>query len=213
MNRRTVAAACFVASPVVHLASYFLWPAGSEGSTATQLSTAAAHPGAMTAAALVEALGWVLLLPALAVLWNEVRGRGTVLVTIGVWGAVLGVLGFFASSVMNVVVVALAGTAHGLEAMTGIKDGGMIALVVVLPLLLGLVALVVLLAGVARAGLAGWWLPVAGAVSVVLDQVTSESGNALVLSAAFLPMAAALVTVGARLGAPARSAEPVHAMA
>ncbi|MGZ6849146.1 MAG: hypothetical protein ACXVFY_21910, partial [Blastococcus sp.] len=162
MNRRTVAAACFVASPAVHLASYFLWPAGSEGSTATQLSTAAAHPGAMTAAALVEALGWVLLLPALAVLWNEVRGRGTVLVTIGVWGAVLGVLGFFASSVMNVVVVALAGTAHGLEAMTGIKDGGMIALVVVLPLLLGLVALVVLLAGVARAGLAGWWLPVAG---------------------------------------------------
>ncbi|MGZ4546464.1 MAG: hypothetical protein ACXVXT_13800 [Blastococcus sp.] len=213
MNRRTVAAACFVASPAVHLASYFLWPAGSEGSTATQLSTAAAHPGAMTAAALVEALGWVLLLPALAVLWNEVRGRGTVLVTIGVWGAVLGVLGFFASSVMNVVVVALAGTAHGLEAMTGIKDGGMIALVVVLPLLLGLVALVVLLAGVARAGLAGWWLPVAGAVSVVLDQVTSESGNALVLSAAFLPMAAALVTVGVRLGAPARSAEPVPALA
>ncbi|MGZ4508810.1 MAG: hypothetical protein ACXVX0_16310 [Blastococcus sp.] len=213
MNRRTVAAACFVASPAVHLASYFLWPAGSEGSTATQLSTAAAHPGAMTAAALVEALGWVLLLPALAVLWNEVRGRGTVLVTIGVWGAVLGVLGFFASSVMNVVVVALAGTAHGLEAMTGIKDGGMIALVVVLPLLLGLVALVVLLAGVARAGLAGWWLPVAGAVSVVLDQVTSESGNALVLSAAFLPMAAALVTVGVRLSAPARSAEPVPALA
>ncbi|MGZ4568880.1 MAG: hypothetical protein ACXVFZ_18995 [Blastococcus sp.] len=213
MNRRTVAAACFVASPVVHLASYFLWPAGSEGSTATQLSTAAAHPGAMTAAALVEALGWVLLLPALAVLWNEVRGRGTVLVTIGVWGAVLGVLGFFASSVMNVVVVALAGTAHGLEAMTGIKDGGMIALVVVLPLLLGLVALVVLLAGVARAGLAGWWLPVAGAVSVVLDQVTSESGNALVLSVTFLPMAAALVTVGVRLSAPARSAEPVPALA
>jgi hypothetical protein len=34
--------------------------------------------------------------------------------------------------------------------------------------------------------------------------LTAESGNALVLSAAFLPMAAALVTVGLRLGAGTR---------
>jgi hypothetical protein len=167
----------------------------------------------MTAAALVEAVGWVLLLPALAVLWNEVRSRGSVLVTIGVLGTVLGVLGFVSSTVMNLVAVTIAGTPHGLEASTAIQDDGAIALVVVLPILLGLVALVVLLAGVARAGVAGWWLPVAGAVAVVLDQITAESGNAVVLSAAFLPMAAALVTVGLRLGAPTRSAEPVPAMA
>lgn len=210
MNRRTVAATCFLASPALHLASYFLWPAGSEGSTATQLAAAAAHPGAMTAAALVEALGWVLLLPAVVVLWNEIRGRGTVLVTIGVWGAVLGVLGFVSSSVMNLVVVELARAGHGLETMTAIKDDAVIALVVVLPILLGLVALVVLFAGIARAGLAGWWLPAAGAFSVVLDQVTSESGNALVLSAAFLPMAAALITVGMRLAARAGRAEPAQ---
>jgi hypothetical protein len=203
VNRRAVAAACLVASPVLHLASYFLWPAGTEGSDATQLATAAAHPGAMTAAALVEALGWVLLLPALAVLWQEVRGRGSVLVTIGVWGAVLGFLGFFASSVLNLVTVALAGIPSGLASFTAVKQSGPIVLVVVLPILLGLVALVVLLGGLARAGMAGWWLPVAGAVSVVLDQVTSESGNALVLSAAFLPMAAALGTVGLRLLRPA----------
>jgi hypothetical protein len=199
VNRRTVAAILLVVSPALHLLSYFLWPAGSEGSAATQLSTAAAHPGAMTAAALVEALGWVLLLPPLAVLWHEVRGRGSVLATVGVWGAVLGVLGFVSSSVMNLVTVDLARTSSGLAAFTGIKHDGSIALVVVLPILLGLVALVVLLAGLARAGLAGWWLPTAGAASVVLDQVTAESGDALVLSAAFLPMAAALVTVGLRL--------------
>jgi hypothetical protein len=207
MNRRTVATDCLIASPVVHLGSYFLWPSGSEGSTAAQLATAAAHPGAMTAAALLEALGWVLLLPALAVLWETLRGRGAVLVTIGVWGSVLGVLGFVSSSVMNLVVVGIAGTSSGLETMTALKNDSSIALVVVLPLLLGLVFLVVLLAGVARAGLAGWWLPVAGAVSVVLDQVTSESGNALVLAAAFLPMAAALITVGVRLASRA-SARP-----
>ena len=208
MNRRAVAAACLVASPVLHLVSYFLWPAGTEGSDAVQVATAAAHPGAMTAAALVEALGWVLLLPALAVLWNEVRGRGSVLVTIGVWGSVLGVLGFVSSSVLNLVTVALAGTPSGLAAYTAIKGTGTIALVVVLPILLGLVALVVLLAGVARSGLAGWWLPVAGAVSVVLDQVTSESGNPLVLAAAFLPMAVALATVGVRLAAGTARVEP-----
>ena len=208
MNRRAVATVCLVASPVLHLASYFLWPAGSEGSDATQVVTAAAHPGAMTAAALVEALGWVLLLPALAVLWNEYRGRGSTLVTIGVWGSMLGVLGFVSSSVLNLVTVALAGTPSGLAAYTAIKGTGTIALVVVLPILLGLVALVVLLAGLARAGVAGWWLPVAGAVSVVLDQVTSESGNPLVLAAAFLPMAVALATVGVRLAAGTARVEP-----
>jgi hypothetical protein len=201
MNRRTVAAACLIAAPALHLASYFLWPAGSEGSDATQLATAAAHPGAMTAAALVEALGWVLLLPALVVLWETFRARGSVLVTIGVWGAVLGVLGFVSSSVLNLVTVALAGTSVAVPAFAAIKGAGAIALVVVLPILVGLLALVALLAGLARAGLAGWWLPVAGAVAVVLDQVTAESGNALVLSAAFLPMAAALGYVGIRLPA------------
>jgi hypothetical protein len=209
VNRRAVAAAFLVASPVLHLVSYFLWPAGTEGSDAVQVATAAAHPGAMTAAALVEALGWVLLLPALAVVWNEVRGRGTVLVTIGVWGSVLGVLGFVSSSVLNLVTVALAGTPAGLASLTAMKESGTIALVVVLPIMLGLVALVVLLAGLARAALAGWWLPVAGAVSVVLDQVTSESGDPLILSAAFLPMAVALGAVGFRLASTTGRAEPV----
>lgn len=209
MNRRAVAAACLVASPVLHLVSYFLWPAGTEGSDAVQLATAAAHPGAMTAAALVETLGWVLLLPALAVLWSEYRGRGSTLVTIGVWGSVLGVLGFVSSSVMNLVTVAVAGTSHAAESFAAIKHSGAIALTVVLPILLGLVALVVLLAGLSRAGVAGWWLPVAGAVSVVLDQVTSESANALVLAAAFLPMAVALGAVGFRLASAPAQVEPV----
>ena len=94
MNRRTVAGVCLVVSPVLHLVSSFLWPAGSEGSDAAQLAAAGAHPGAMAAASLTETLGWVLLLPALVVLWSELRDRGRVAVGIGVWGAVLGVLGF-----------------------------------------------------------------------------------------------------------------------
>ena len=199
MNRRTVAGVCLIASPVLHLATSFLWPAGSEGSAATQLASAAAHPGAMAAATLTETVGWVLLLPALAVFWEELRGRGRVLVGIGVWGAVVGVLGFMVSGVLNLVTVDLGRSAGGVGAYDAIRHDGFVFASVVLPIMLGLVALVVLLAGVARARLAGWWLPVAGGVSVVADQVTSDAADPLVVSAAFLPMAVALAAVGVRL--------------
>jgi hypothetical protein len=215
VNRRSIAGACLVASPLLHLASYFLWPAGSEGSAATQLHSAAAHPGAMALAALVETVGWVLLLPPLAVLWSEVRGRGAGLVGTGVWLAVLGVLGFFVAGALNLVTVDLSGTPGGAATYDAVRHDGRLVGWVVLPILIGLVGLVVLLAGVARARLGGWWLPVAGAVAVVADQVFSEVANPLVLSASFAPMAAALITVGVRLvggaSAPVRRPEPALA--
>jgi hypothetical protein len=138
-----------------------------------------------------------------------------VLVGIGVWGAVVGVLGFMVSGVLNLVTVDLGRSTGGLAAYTAIRHDGFVVGTVVLPILLGLVALVVLLAGVARAGLGGWWLPVAGAVAVVADQLTSDSANPLVVSGAFLPMAVALAAVGARLLAPGavRGAAPVPAAA
>lgn len=210
MNRRSVAAVCLFASLLLHLASYFIRPSGSEGSAAGQLATAAGHPGATAAAALVETLGWVLLLPALVELWSEVHGRGRVLVGIGVWGAVLGVLGFTAGGVLNVISVDLARSSGGLAVYEAIQHDVLVFAVFVLPIMLGLVALVVLLAGVARAGLGGWWLPVAGVVSVVGDQATGDSSNPLLLSAVFLPMAVALAAVGVRMlrGAPQAATAP-----
>ena len=217
MNRRSVAAVCLFGSLVLHLASYFLRPPGSEGSAAAQLATAAAHPGATAGAGLVETLGWVLLLPALVVLWSEVRGRGRVLVGIGVWGAVLGVLGFTAGGVLNVISVDLARTRGGLAVYAAIQHDAVVFGVFVLAIMLGLVALVVLLAGLARAGMGGWWMPVAGLVSVVGDQATGDSSTPLLLSAVFLPMAVALAVVGVRLLRPdtdsADALTPVPAVA
>lgn len=215
MNRRAVAGVCLIASPTLNLISHFLWPAGSEGSAATQLASAAAHPGAMAAAALTETAGWVLLLPGLVQLWADLRGRGRVAVGIGVWGAVLGVLGFIVSGVLNLVTIDLARSTHGTGVVLAIKHDGLIFDTVVLPIMLGLVAQVVLLAGVARAGLGGWWLPVAGAVSVVADQVLSDSANSLLVAATSLPMALALAAVGARLLSPrvVPAADPVPAAA
>jgi hypothetical protein len=202
MNRRTVAGLCLIASPVLHIASSFFWPAGSEGSAARQLASAAAHPGAMALAALVETVGWALLLPALAVLWSELRDRGRVLVGIGVWGGVLGVLGFAVAGALNLVTIDLGRLRGGVPAFDAVRSDGWLLGAVLVPILLGLLALVVLLAGLARAGLVGWWAPVAGLVAVVLDQVVSDSENPLVVSAAFLPMAVSLAAVGVRLLAP-----------
>jgi hypothetical protein len=199
VNRRAVAGICLFASLVLHLAAYFLRPSGSEGSAATQLAAAAAHPGATAAAALTETVGWALLLPALMTLWTEVRGRGRVLVGVGAWGAVLGVLGFTAGGVLGLISVDLGRSAGGTDVYTAIEHDAAVFGVFVLAIMLGLVALVVLLAGVARAGLGGWWLPVAGAVSVLGDQATGDSSDPLLLSAVFLPMAVALAVVGVRL--------------
>lgn len=211
MNRRAVASVCLFASLLLHLASYFLRPSGSEGSAATQLATAAAHPAATASAALVETVGWALLLPALVVLWSEVRGRGRVLVGLGTWGAVIGVLGFTAGGVLNVISVDIARSPRGVDVYEAISRDPRVFAVFVLAIMIGLVSLVVLLAGTARAGLGGWWLPVAGAVSVVGDQLTGDSSNPLLLSAVFLPMAVALVAVGLRLLRGAPAAAPVTA--
>lgn len=199
MNRRTVAAACLFVAPVLHAVSYTLWPAGSEGSHAAQLAAAAAHPGAWTAATLTEAVGWLLLLPALAVLWFAIRGRGARLVTVGVWGAVLGTFGFYAGTVLNLVTIDIARLTHGAQVYDALRHDGHLALIAVLPLMLGLLSWVVLLAGIARAGWAGWWLPALGAVAVVASEMLGDVQGPVLLIAAFAPMAAAWFVVGVRL--------------
>ena len=201
MNRRTVAAACLFVSPVLHAVSYLLWPADSEGSHAAQLAAAAAHPGAWAAAALTEAVGWMLLLPALAVLWFEIRGRGARLVTIGVWGSVLGVFGFYAGTVLNLVTIDIGRLDDGARVYDALRGDRLLAVAAVLPLMLGLLSLVVLLAGIARAGWAGWWLPALGAVAVVASELLGDLESPALLIAAFAPMAAAWVVVGLRLAA------------
>jgi hypothetical protein len=216
VNRRTVAAVCLFVSPVLHAVSYLLWPAESEGSDAAQLAAAATHPGAWAAAAVTEAVGWMLLLPALAVLWFEIRGRGARLVTIGVWGSVLGVFGFYAGTVLNLVTIDIGRLDDGARVYDALRGDGLLAVAAVLPLMLGLLSLVVLLAGIARAGWAGWWLPALGAVAVVASEVLPGVQTPLLLIAAFAPMAAAWVVVGLRLTArpvvPA-SADPMAAAA
>jgi hypothetical protein len=219
MHRRTVGAVALTASPILVAASHFLWPAHSEGSQVQQLRAAGAHSGAWLAATVVETVGWLLLVPALIEIWSAVRGRGRTLTGIGVWLALAGVFGYFGAGLMNLVTIDL-GRRHDPVAMAAVvhslKHDSALFGMLVAPLLIGTVALVVVFAGVARAGLVGWWAPVAAAISVVVSQLLADSENAALLAGALVPLiAAAAATASALAGRPLRAdaSAPVPAVA
>ena len=210
MNRRTAAATCLVASAALHALSYFCWPADSEGTHAEQLAAAGAHSGAWAAATWVATAGWLLLVPALVVIWEQVRERGRRLTAIGVWVSALGVAGFVGAGVMNIVTIGLARYPDHRAALAVFdslhKDGGLF-LFVVAPIMLGTLALVLLMAGLSRAGWVGWWAPAAAFVGVAASQVLSDSANPVLLTLAFAPLAATWIAAARRLAEPAPAAE------
>ncbi|MFN2560594.1 MAG: hypothetical protein ABR571_04765 [Jatrophihabitans sp.] len=161
------------------------------------------------AATVVETIGWLLLVPALIEIWTAVRDRGRVLTGIGAWLCLAGVFGYFGAGLMNLVTIQL-GRRHDPAAMVALmrslKHDGALFWMLVAPLLLGTLALVLLFAGLARAGLVGWWTPVAAFVSIAVSQVLSESDNAVLLAAAFVPLIAAAAATSATLTAAPTSA-------
>lgn len=202
MNRRRTAAACLAGSPLLVTTSHFLWPAHSEGTHAQQLAAAGAHTGVWAAATVVETLGWVLLVPALVVIWQSVNGRGQRLTAIGVWLAVAGMFGYYGSGVMNLVTIVMGrqrDSARMLSLVDSFKHDSGLFLLVVAPLLLGTLALIAVFAGLARAGLVGWWAPAAVFTAIVATQVLSESDNAVLLALALSPLTVTCLVVAQRL--------------
>src|SRR3954451_11888207 len=158
MNRRTTAAACLAASPLLVTASHFLWPAHSEGTDAQQLAAAGAHSAAWAAATVVETIGWMLLVPAFVVIWQAVAGRGQRLTAIGVWLSVAGVFGYLGAGVINLVTLVMGGQGapHRMVALdAAFRHESAMFWLVVAPLLLGTLALIVVFAGLAPAGWGG----------------------------------------------------------
>src|SRR6478609_11197229 len=121
MNGRIAAAACLTASPLLVSLSHFLWPAHSEGTSREQLTSAGTHSGGWAAATLVETVGWMLLVPAFLIIWSEVRGRGRVLTSIGVWCSIAGLFGYYGAGVMNLITVEL-GRQHHDATMVGLTQ-------------------------------------------------------------------------------------------
>jgi len=219
MNRRTSAAVCLAASPLLVTLSHYLWPAHSEGTQTQQIHAAGAHPDAWTAATVVETVGWLLLLPALIAFWGHVRGRARVLIMVGVGLSVAGVFGYFGAGIMNLVTIDL-GRRHRDAEMASLvhalKHDSALFWLLVAPLLLGTLALVLVFAGLSHAGWIGWWAPIGVLIALVASQALSGSENALLLTAAFAPMTAACLATARRLAAeatdstPAQGRTPVH---
>jgi hypothetical protein len=204
MDRRNICGLALMASPVLVAASHFLWPAHSEGTDRQQLAAAGSHSHAWLAATVVETVGWLLLVPALIEIWTVVRGRGRVLAGLGVWLSLSGVFGYFGAGVMNLVTINLGrqpNPATMAALVRSMKHDSALFWMLVAPLLLGTLALVVLFAGLARAGLVGWWAPVAAFASVAVSQVLSESDNAVLLAAAMVPLIVAAAATGVALSA------------
>jgi hypothetical protein len=211
MNRRSIVALCLAASPALVSASHFLWPAHSEGTDVQQLAAAGAHGGAWAAATVVETVGWLLLVPALVVIWQSVTGRGRWLTAIGAWLSIAGIFGYYGAGLMNLVAVEM-GRRHDPATMAAVmhslKHNSSLFWLLVAPLMLGTLALVLVFAGLVRAGWVGWWAPVAAFVAIAASQVLSDSDNAWALVAAYLPMTVASIVIATRLSDRAKAAMP-----
>jgi Domain of unknown function (DUF4386) len=206
IHRRT-SAACLVAAALLHIVSTVLWPAGSEGDAATQLATAAAHPGSTVLAASLDMLSWWLLVPAViglvAVL--PVRGRTLALVS-----AVLTTLGAFAVSagtMLNFVVIVL-GREHADPALYDvIKHNSAIDVFVIL-LLAGVVGQLLIAAAAWRGRLVAWWVPVLMLVGAVATEFVFAESTGLASALGYLPVLAAQVVVARRVGQPTPGGRP-----
>ena len=219
MNRRTVAAACLAASPLLVSLSHFLWPAHSEGTDAEQIAAAGTHAAAWAAATIVETVGWVLLVPALFALWQEARARGRVLTGVGVWLAIAGIFGYYGAGLMNLVTIEVGrhqNNPSGVALVQAMKHDPALFWMLVAPLLLGTLAFALVFAGLARAGWIGWWAPAAVFVGLIASQALSASDNPLLLTAAFAPLTVTFVVAAARLAglrpAPLDAPAPAYAV-
>lgn len=88
--RRTLAGLCCFAAPAVMLATLLTHPGGGEEAL---VATVAAEPGRIQATALMVLLAAILFVPAMIGIAHLVRGRGVVLVHLGVALTIIGAIG------------------------------------------------------------------------------------------------------------------------
>lgn len=202
--RRTACALALPAFPAALLAGTLVSPTDSNDN-AKQLAAAATHGGTWQAAALLELLAAALLAAAVAGVVTAVRERGRGLATAGGVLGVLGTLGMTLIGARHLFVYGLAGGDHaaGLQALDRMDNG---AGAIALPLMFAApLALILLTAAAARAGLVPRWLIVAAIAFFVSDMLPIPAAEEI---QALLGVAT-LGTIGLRLlGRPGGDAGP-----
>ena len=173
MNRRTAAAGCQIAAPLVFLAATAVYPPGSDAA-----AMAAAHPSRWAVAVLLEAASGVLAVPGAVGVAAALRDRGRTLGLLGAAGAVLSLVFLAAAVPVNLVAVALARTVPAAGATRVLAElHALPALQVLLGCyFLGTLGGLLLLAGAARGRLVGWWVPLVALAGTVAVGAVDSAG-------------------------------------
>jgi hypothetical protein len=175
--RRTVAGLCLIAAPAALGAALLIHPGEGE---AGLVGSIAENPGRIQAASLLIILSTVLFVPALMGILNLVRGRGVILVHIGVGLMLIGVIGHAVWSGFQVVLAAL--TQSNLDqaqlAATIEGSGPPPALIVIMVMFLVgfFLGLVVLATGLWRSRAVPRWVPV-GLILVAASDFVLPGGK------------------------------------
>ena len=201
MNRRSIGAACVVASPLVYEATRFIWPKGSEGSVATQAAAAAASPGQWFTAGLLEAVSAWLLVPAAITVASRLTGRGRAL---GLVAAVLATLSSFAftgEAAVGGALTVMAGQpdrARMVSLWTAVLGSGYLTFVVVL-LFAGILGQILLTWAALRGGLVRWWVPALATVGAVVVTFAPDGVEGTTAALLYLPVLVAFGLFAAAL--------------
>jgi hypothetical protein len=179
--RRTVAALCLVAAPVLFAAAEMLTPQPS-GSAAVQLASFAQHRDQLLAGLLCGLASSMLFIPALFGLLQQIRSRGVVYAHIAAVMIIYGLVADAALGGVNAMfwVMTKPGMSHGamVSLFNGLEHGSAVPGA---PLLAGhyLFAVGILLLGVAvwRARLAPRWAGILVALFPVADVALSPAGD------------------------------------
>ena len=182
--RRTLAGLCCIAAPTTLLLTLLVHPGeGSDG----MVATVAAEPGRIQAAALMTMLTAVLFVPALVGIAHLVRGRGVVLVHLGVGLMIVGAIGHAVFAGFQIVLSAALQNGVDEGQLSTLVDGEPVAgfVVVLLTFLVGFFpGLLLLAAALWRSKAVPSWTPLGLVALAVADFVPMTGGR---LVAAVVP--------------------------
>jgi hypothetical protein len=200
---RGVAATAFLAVPPLIVGGMLTSPPQADASSAAYLDSLAADPALSILSASLFHYGWLLLAvaaPAALILVRGVRGR--VLTAVGVLATMLGAIqmsGLLFADWVNTTAPNLLGLDPAVRVFDAVSADPSMVVWLKSGVVLGLAGPALLMAGLARNGVIGWWaVPVAALPMIVGPMVGGFTGT-VVGSVVALALYAPLFLVGARL--------------
>jgi len=197
------AGAAFLAAPLLLVGGALTSPPQADASPAAYVDSLAADPGLSILSASLFHYGWLLLAVAAPAALTLLRGpRGRALTALGVLGTMIGAIqmsGLLFADWMNAFAPGAAGRDAAVGLFTQVNSDPAMGVWLQSGIVLGLAAPVLLMAGLARNGVVGWWAAPVAALPMVVGPMVGGLAGAAVGAVVMLALYAPLVLVGARL--------------